>query len=284
MEWPNHRAAGDVDNQLGHIHNNLRSLIPKGIGFDITLYQDGYPNAYIVKDVVPRELAERARRFLTEIPFDSTCPELNDTDNPPKRVVYKEAMQLDKIFKAYETKRYAPGEWTWEKYHSEFWRAAPLTSEAYWGSPVIELIDCLEERWRATDTSKLWGLMPVTLTGPTGPVELEINPFGFRHMRKMTWVIQQVAKGYGMGWHNDDFTGRKAAFIYYLTSDDWNYKEDGGALGVCRNNDKEDYVYINPEFNTMVWWDMLKQKSPLHGVGPVKSDGKTRFALVGFWG
>lgn len=284
MEFPSYRVTGTVDNQLGHIHSNLRVLIPKGIGFEITPYQTEYPIAYIVRDVIPLELARKARNFLSEIPFDSTLPELNDTDNPPREKIFKEAGQLDKIFTAYRNRKYAPSEWTWEKYHSTFWRAAPLTSEAYWGSPLIELIDHLEERWRATDTSKLWGLMPITLTNPAGSVDVQINPFGFRFMRKLTWVVQRVATGYGMGWHHDEAPDRKIAFIYYLTSDNWDYKEDGGDLCICQDTTKEDTVHINPEFNTMVWWDMFKQESPLHAVNVVKTDSKTRFALVGFWG
>lgn len=277
MEWPKYRSAGHVDNQIGHVHNNLRCVIPKGHGFNVTQYDATHPNVFIVKDAVSRELAERVRKFVQEIPFDSMKPVMNDIDNLPKEDVYKAFLDPNRIVDAYHNRKDDPKGWNWERYAVDFWRAAPLSAEAFCGSPLIELIDVLEERWRATDMTKLWGS---SLT----PSKTEASPFPVGHFTKLTWVVQKMEPGYTMGFHNDEFDYRLIAFIYYLTPDDWDYRRDGGQLVVCRNDNRNDYLSINPEFNTMVWWDMHVQKSPLHSVSAVTCTDKARIALVGFLG
>lgn len=267
MKGISYRIAGDVDNQLGQLHTVLRSLIPKGIGLPLVQYDKEHSNVYMVKDVIPRDLAERTRSFFNDIPFDNTLEQLNNDTNPPRQAIFTTLTQ-ESIKDAYSNRRYDPNDWAWEKYHRDFWRAVPLSGESYCGSPIVELMDVLEERWHATDMDKLWGS------------ECEILP---KDLRKLTWVVQRVEQGHGMGFHNDDFGDRKLAFIYYLTPDDWDYTEDGGELRVCYY-DKADHLAIDPEFNTMIVWDMYRMRSPLHGVNTVKCSNKARIALVGFLG
>ena len=167
---------------------------------------------------------------------------------------------MDNAITAYNNKINDPKQWRWEKYHDDFWRALPLTAEAFYGSPIIKLFDILEEKWYAT----------------------KINNFDIKKYRKACWVIQRIEKGHGIDLHYDDNPLRKLAFVYYLTSDNWNDEKDGGELCVY---DKEEnfYIPINPQFNTMIAWEMINYHGPLHTVNTVKSDSGSRISLVGFF-
>lgn len=265
--FPQYKIKGDIDNQIGHLHNKLQYYDPYKKGFEMKLHDETYQNVFITKDIIPKKLAEKVRKFINDIPFDNTLKILNDDNNQPRESISKSLNDSDKIKIAYENKRYNPHDWIWEKYDNDFWRVLPLSLEAFCGSPIIKLIEILERRWYQT----------------------KINNFDITKYRKATWVIQRIEKGHGIGLHTDDNPWRKLAFVYYLTSDDWNYKNDGGELCVCNNNYDEhinpkEYISINPEFNTMITWEMLNQKGPLHFVNNVEAENeKPRIALVGFF-
>lgn len=126
-------------------------------------------------------------------------------------------------------------EWEWEHYHWDFWRAIPITPEAFAGSPVLTLISVLEKQWYNTDMTDIWS-----------------NKHTLKGLHKATWVIQRITKGKCINWHVDTFGDRKISFIYYLTPDDWS-EEDGGYLRVKGD---EDIIMIKPHFNSLVFWDM----------------------------
>lgn len=260
--YQNYQISGIVDNQIGQLHNKLRNVITLKSGFELKPYDSIHQNVFTVENAIPLELSRRARDFLNNIPFDNTIKKLDDETNPPKDTIHKLFNDANKIRESYNNKKSNPLEWTWERYHDDFWRALPLSGEAFCGSPLIELIDVLEEKWYAT----------------------KMPNFNINKYRKATWVIQRIEKGHGIGLHNDENQWRRLAFVYYLTSDYWDYQQDGGELCVCYNNDPENYVKINPAFNTMIAWDMVNQKSPLHFVEKVKAENnKARIALVGFF-
>lgn len=263
--FPKFAIRGDVDNQIGNLHGKLRRII-RG-GFDLEPFDEYHTTILISNNTIPTELAKKVRDFINNIPFDNEIKILNDTDNQPKDFVNKSFDDINEIKLAYEKKKFDPTEWAWEKYNADFWRALPLTCEAFFGSPIIELFDLLEEKWYRT----------------------KIPNFDISNYAKVTWVIQRIQKGHGIGLHTDDNPWRKLAFVYYLTADDWDYEKDGGELCICGNNYDEklnslEYISINPGFNSMVVWDMVNQKSPLHFVNHVKADDdKPRIALVGFF-
>ena len=260
---PKYRISGDVDNQLGHLHNKLRNHIPSKPGFQLNPHNDKHPNMFVESDVVPKKLAKRVRKFINQIPFDDNrIPQLDDITNPSRDSVYNELDDKNRTMEAYKNKIYDPNQWIYERYHVNFFRALPLTLEAFLGSPLIELFDVLEEKWHNTFTN---------------------NVVRTKGHRKITWVIQRIEKGHGIGWHNDDNGQRSLAFAYYLTPSDWDYKNDGGELCVSYDENQDKYESINPSFNTMVVWDMYNQRGPLHSVKEVKSYKKSRIALVGFF-
>lgn len=258
-DYPEYKVNGQVDNQLGALHSRFRYYNPYRKGFELKLIDSDYQTAFIIEDVVPRNLAEEVRKFINEIPFDNTIKILADVINPPKDLVYKSLDDTNKIKRAYDNKKYAPNEWTWEKYDNDFWRTLPLSTEAFIGSPIIELFDMLETRWYQT----------------------KIDNFDIAKYRKATWVIQRIEEDHGISVHSDDNPWRKLAFVYYLTPDDWDYEIDGGEL--CVMGDNNEHISINPTFNTMVTWEMANHKSPLHFVEKVKAKNKSRIALVGFF-
>ncbi len=104
-----------------------------------------------------------------------------------------------------------------------------------------------------------------------------------KQCHKATWVLQRVIQNHGISVHSDDFHGRKLAFVYYLTPDDWDNNIDGGALCVDSGINNK-YEKINAQFNTLVAWNMNNQKSPLHYVETVRAlNNRPRIALVGFF-
>lgn len=258
------RSRGDVDNQLGHLHSRIRWIIPdtktNTSGLDFKQYGVYCPNVLILNDVVDRDLAQRVREFAQSIKFDNTLPTLNDNDNQPKDSVFKNANNIEAINKAFSDANNSTENWMWEKYAETIWRATPLTLSSFIGSPIFELIDTLEKKWKKTnmvnvDMTKVW---------------------------KATWVLQRVEKGHFIGIHNDEAPRRKISFVYYLTPDDWHYRIDGGELHVKGNDDE--FYDVHPTFNSMVAWNMNEHKSPEHYVEEVYAENdRPRISLVGFW-
>jgi Rps23 Pro-64 3,4-dihydroxylase Tpa1-like proline 4-hydroxylase len=124
----------------------------------------------------------------------------------------------------------------------------------------MELLDVLEAKWKNT----------------------MMNQRNINSLIKATWVLQRIAEGDGIGAHNDEFGSRKIAFVYYLTPDDWQNERDGGELYIV--NEQGDKTFIEPNFNTLVAWDMECSKSPLHWVNTVNAPNtRPRISLVGFW-
>lgn len=245
--WPAYRSRGDVDNQLGHLYdrvNRINKLKYK------CLFTN--PNVFIAKNVFDKSFAINVRDFLNQIPIDLNTEPLNDIDNKPKDVLfYSDSCSV--------VGNCNPKEWTWEHYaKNQIWRCLPLTLTSFVSSPIFKLIEALEQKFC-----------------------LEF----FAYAGKATWVLQRLCKGNFIGDHTDDSGTdvaypRKFAFVYYLTPDDWDYNVDGGELCVKIG---DQYIPVNPIFNSMVVWDMAKQKSPLHKVNEVLAENdRPRYALVGF--
>jgi hypothetical protein len=192
---------------------------------------------------------------------------MNDTDHQPRSEVYTQAADRELIQHALETPSCDPTKWAWEKYSSQIWRAIPLTLEDLCGSPIYELILELEVKWRRYLTHQ--SLLPTT------------------------WVLQRVPSGCEIGKHNDEFTERRVAFVYYLTPDDWDLETDAGALCVQNKKietDESIQIRVSPKFNSLVSWflktpdDPSIVGSPVHWVETVRAtDDRPRIALVGFW-
>lgn len=254
-----YRTTGNVDNQLGTLHNLFKRNCVINQGIQFQPYNDNHKNVLIAKNVIPTNLANRVRKFIDSIPFDSKVEQLNDTDNKPNKTVYESLQDLEQAEKAYNNKNSNSDEWTWEKYHYDFYRALPTTSESFIGSPIIELFNFLEMKFYST----------------------RIPNINMSLCHKGCWVIQKIIKDHGIGIHSDNGYGRKLAFVYYLTPDDWNYEEDGGALCIYDENDQSKYISINPEFNSIIMWNTTNENI-LHSVENVKSN-KERISLVGFF-
>lgn len=268
---PSYRFRSDVDNQLAMLHNGIRSHFHTEIWN--RKYQTMHPLKLKVLDeklkypvlyqenIVPIKLARQARKFARAIPFDLSTPQLNDTDNPPREDIYNKIRNKDLVRAALDHPSNNPKNWIWENYACDIWRAVPLTLEDFCGSPIYELIRTLEARW--------WHWLPN------------------KSLRPMTWVLQRVPTGCGVGFHNDEWHGRRIAFVYYLTPTHWDGDIHGGYLHI----DNEPYSgLLHPKFNSMVAWHLKSEYdpsiigSPLHAVEKVIAGNKyPRIALVGFW-
>lgn len=288
QETDNFRNRGDVDNQIGSLHNILRcthKILPnKKYEFQPLKFECHKLYNYSVdisKNVLPKEFAIKVRQFLNNIYFDNSLKLLNDCDNQPKTHVMSSIKNFEHVNTILnnnsnnnvinnDNSNNMPNnmsnniikDWTYEKYNPEFWRILPITLEAFICSPIIELFDILH--------IQLYDYMKTILN-------LDMTKYS-----RGLHVIQRVEKDYGISLHTDDWSKRKLAFVYYLTSDDWNYEQDGGDLCIHDDTNPDIYTCINPEFNSMVTWDMITQKSPLHSVNKVKSN-KPRFTVVGFY-
>jgi hypothetical protein len=196
---------------------------------------------YRLDNVLPSSLACDAREFVLAIEIPEMIELLDDGSNPP----------LDNIFLLNNENSNESVHWIVEGYNSAFYRYAPSSMEAYLQSPIKQVIVMLNQKIRT------W--------------QPHLAQYG------ISWVLQVIKKGHCIYLHDDKAVGRLASFVYYLTENGWN-NTDGGNLEVCTGK----YHYnIPPEFNSLVYWDMVDETSPLHAVSQVKSDRK-RIALVGF--
>lgn len=244
---PLYRIRSDVDNQLGYLYDKIKKV--DRFDYERIMFE---PNVYIAKNVFDMTFAKEVRDFLNKIPIDFNTPLLDDVTNKPRDYLYNSCN--------YNVEgTYNPSEWTWEHYaKNQIWRCLPLTIESFIGSPIFTLIEKLEQKFN-----------------------LEF----FSYAAKSTWVLQRLCKGNSIGEHSDD-SGigekypRKFAFIYYLTPDGWDYNVDGGELCIRSGTG---FTRLNPVFNSIVVWDMSKQKSPIHKVNEVLAENdRPRYALVGF--
>lgn len=92
------RCRGDVDNQIGYLHNRLRMKVNcppvKLLGFELNLLEK-YPYVFSIKDAVILEVALKARDFVNAIPFDNTLSLITD-NNPPKSTIFNQMENYDK--------------------------------------------------------------------------------------------------------------------------------------------------------------------------------------------
>lgn len=250
---PEYRIANDVNNQLGELYCLLRRYIPIKLNITERLHNTPYiNNIYHYTNAVPNELAIKCRQFLNDIPFNMGRPLFNDIINPPNKNVYYDLCDRYLTTEAVINATYSPENWTWEKYNHAFFRASPLTKEAFVGSPIIELFDYL---------THLFNLK----------------------LRVATWVIQRIPKGSSISKHLDDNGFRKMAFIYYLTPETlpYSYESNGGDL-ICHDaKTKQHLATFVPEFNSLVMWDISKELGPLHWV--TTTYDFARICLVGFY-
>ncbi len=258
QDWstaPKYRCRGDVDNISGHIYNNIQALKTPVLKFDQC--SKDFADIWISKNVVPKKLAKKVRRFCQNIAMDDS-PVLNDTDNQPRDKVFKQSLETNQIVEAFKNKINDSKQWIWEKYYETFYRATPLSLKAFIGSPIYTLIEYLDKRLSI----------------------MQMGGAQFKKLQRHTWVIQKVPDGYDMMKHTDDGDNRRISFVYYLTDTLWDHKEDGGALVMH----KEDKMHaINPTFNSLVLWDLKQSPLQVHSVSKVTSK-KERIALVGFYG
>lgn len=245
----------DVDNQLGNLFSRLKNNVNlvKPETTELTFIKhDKIPSVLISTDVIPHELAKKTLDFIKSVPFDDKTRLLNDEDNLPKSLCY------------YYPGAHIPGEWacryesnkdfSWEYYKVHMYRLVPSNLRAFYGSPLVDLMNTLLWRWWLNED------IPV------------------KDMIYTTIVLQKISLGGGIGLHDDKSPTRRVSFVYYLTDDDWT-EQDGGYLTVVED---EKTITIPPTFNSMVSWQMKDSCSPMHSVSTINSN-KNRYALVGFW-
>lgn len=254
----------DIDNHLSMLYHRIiddriytfpfeRSLTYSGI----TMGGIETDKVTIVKNLLQKDLAVRVRDFIYAIPIDFNEKQINDSDVKPRDSIFSSLEcsreERDKIVvAAYEKRRSDPKGWKWEKYSHVAWRLTPLTLEDFIGSPIYELIYNMYIRWWRSD--------------------MEIN-------EKSPWQLMTIQRTIdSMDKHTDKSSSiRKVAFLYYITPDDFDYNIDGGELNLHRSRD----IKINPEFNSLVCWNMHGDRYITHSVESVKSD-KIRIVAVGF--
>lgn len=259
-----------VNNHLGYLHNKFTlGWIPSTFSSTFPLsqiqmylselpYHDLLPNIRIVKNAVPQHLADELRNFVSNVPLNVNRKLLNDTDNKPLDSAYFTDQRI--ILQTYEKRICDPSKWIWEHYNHGIWRLSPPDLAHFLGSPIPGFFTFLENM--LLDTIR--------------------HNMGYSNLQKGTWVIQRVAKGESIDIHSDENGSRKISFVYYLTADNWT-EEDGGGLFVLDVKEKI-FRRINPDFNSLVMWEVNSDPSGLHYVEEVKaSNEKPRIALVGFF-
>jgi hypothetical protein len=194
----------------------------------------------LILDAVPLDLAKRCRTLINEVSIIPGIKRMNNDDNaPPRNIIVNGSKYI------------APSgysRWMWRNYSEGIWRLFPADYKTFAESPINELVNYINNR------------------------------FSQDPLRPATWVIQLTRLDKKIGWHFDEYIGRKIAFIYYLTPDDWDYKKDGGNL-MIRHKDGNIFS-INPTFNSLIMWKMGLYVS--HAVNSVIRDC-FRVALVGFY-
>src|SRR4029078_7259485 len=185
---PYYRVASCVNNQLGSLHNLLMFYRPWVQHLNVEPFKDEpcSNNIYHYDNVVPLPLAQKCRQFLNDIIFDPNKPLMNDITNLPNDNVYNDLRDRYLATEAVLNATYDPLKWVWEKYNFHFFRASPLTKEAFVGSPIVELLDYLRHKFYYTKDFKKYNVE--------------------------TWVIQLIPVGSDIGWHMDDNGDRKIAF------------------------------------------------------------------------
>jgi hypothetical protein len=155
--FPQCMVRGNVDNQLGHIHNWFR-LEPTGdpLQFEYPV-KEKCPTVAVAKDVINPELAEKARAFAQSIPFDLRKRVINDTDNPVRDQIFAATTSFDQVKEVKEDCDRDqlvsnPGDWIWEHYSCYLWRATPSNLPDFYRSPIFDLITELEACSRAADS------------------------------------------------------------------------------------------------------------------------------------
>lgn len=249
----------EVNNHLGFLHNKFTNgWNPEKIIIN-NMELSPHPilsNMSVRTDCLPFTLADSIRQFIFKVPFDNTKKILNDFDNQPLNSAYTVNQSL--ILNFYENRTTDPLQWVWEHYTSTIWRLAPLTLNAFIGSPIPGFITILENAIRSSNNGV------------------------FSKLMKSTWVIQRIECGSGIDIHSDKTDTRRVSFVYYLTPDFWK-KADGGGLFMLDINAKK-FHRINPTFNSLVMWEVNDDPRGLHYVEDVIADNnKPRIALVGFF-
>lgn len=212
-----YRCNGGVDNQLAFIYNNLNIASVTLNPIDFGPLNSVFPNVHVAHNIISNELAIDARDFLNKIPINHNINMLNNTDNKPRTCItdfienqnYIDTY-LSTISKLKSINKYPkpnPESWIWEHYGHGIYRATPTTLNAFIDSPIQKLITELESKFCST---------------------AYFPDIDFSQYKKATWVLQKTKRGDMIGPHTDENRERKFAFIYYLTDDNWDYKNDGG--------------------------------------------------------
>lgn len=228
-------------------------------------------SVFIAKNFVPDALARECRKFLSSAWVKHTentvmLATIRDEWDINQQYMLRDTYDLSILrlgtqkHSEITTDSYNYGMWKWEKYNPEFYRVTPSNLLSFVLSPIYKLIQCIVARW--CNTTQF----------------LDYNLSG---LKLDTFVIQKIPKGSGIAPHNDEWKGRRIAFIYYLTDDGWTSEDGGNFCVVADDSENHSWDLFIPEFNSMIMMTMNENKSPLHKVDTVMTD-KNRYALVGF--
>ncbi len=269
------RCTSRVNNQLGTLYDIINN--PKYYSSISYRSNDKISEVLITHNVLSTDFAKMVRDFIQAIPIDSNINK-DSTNNDICTSIY-DNLNINNFESNFISSE--KDSWGWESYSYGIFRLYPRTFDAFMTSPIYKLFQVLRCKFANTRV----------LTQIYYP---------------STWVIQYMQPGTYIGAHSDQFPGRRLSFIYYLTPDDWDYKNDGGELIISRCpysniqtiNDKlrsgfvprTDTIELNPEFNSMVLWKIDPNAdgnidpllaSPVHYTNIPKRQG--RIALVGFY-
>lgn len=215
-------------------------------------------------NVVSSDLARECFNFLSMIPYYSEMPELNNTDRQPLTNMYtndQSTLIWDK------NKDNGPEFWKYERYAYGMFRLCPTSYNAYYNSPVSELIHVLHQKWKKTIWRDGFGI---------------IDPGNDPTLFPSTWVIQRVPKGKYIGSHTDSHSDkyyeRVLSFNYYLVPEDYG-PTDGGVLYFERSNYRG---YFRPRMNSMISWRLSYSHPVPHYTDLLNSDDP-RFTVTGFF-
>lgn len=258
--WEQCQLTNQVNNHLGYLYNMYGHLIhftSTSTKLNITQHHK-LNTVFTAKNVLDQSFALELRAFLQAVPIDLNRKMINDATNLPLSNAFFEKDPLTCL----ENPTGDPNEWIWENYSYSFWRLAPKSLNAFYGSPIPKLIHMLDTLIRSLGS---------------------FNGISFDTLECSTWVIQRMIQGQKSGLHTDGtWTKRQISFIYYITPE-W-FKRDGGGLHLL-NIDEYKFRRINPDFNTLVIWPAKDDHyRDLHYVETVHaSNDKPRIALVGFF-
>lgn len=180
-----------TDTHLSNLYRNVRiyyrNTFTSRINKPVAVI-DNHINYH--EDVLSKELSERLRKFINDIPLPENLQPLSFSNFPTANVLKETCLQKN-IKDAIENPIYDPKEWTYELYKNYTYRLKPKSLRSFVGSPIFEALsvfDTLHEGY------------------------------------EFHTVVLNVAKD-GCGKHTNKFSTREYECVYHLTSNDWSNGE-----------------------------------------------------------